>query len=232
VIRQRFQRACSAGLGRVSDDWVRALPREKKEIFDTLVRRWECSFAMTSVALDDALSMRARGELVCAGRHVELSAVLLQRLSRVLISFCEFLAGRARFIREPPAVEPLNVAFFRGTAAQTAAGRNALMHRIAFGSRSRFINKLRILSNIIGQLDQEFHTASEQISKSSLPAAPWTSFDSLHYDFNTCLRETEVVLKSFLRALPADELAGFAVEGQALPLKRLRFRPGFSRAPA
>ena len=38
------------------------------------------------------------------------------------------------------------------------------------------------------------------------------TLDSLHYDFSTCLRETEVVLKSFLCALPDDELAAFPTD--------------------
>ncbi len=38
-----------------------ALPREKNLVFQTVVQRWECTYAMMSVALDDALSLRARG---------------------------------------------------------------------------------------------------------------------------------------------------------------------------
>ena len=33
--------------------------------------------------------------------------------------------------------------------------------------------------------------------------------DAAHYDLNTCLRETIVLLKSFLRALPEDQVGGF-----------------------
>jgi hypothetical protein len=230
--RENLQRNCRGRLRRVSDDWIRALPREKSEIFDSIVHRWECSLAMTSVALDDALSMRARGELVCAGQQVELSAVLLGRLSSALISFCDGLVRRARYIRETPAVEPLNAAFFQGDAAQTAADWNTFLHHVVFGERPRFINKLKILSNTIQRIEQDFGSAVEQISKAGARGACWMRLDALHYDFTTCLRETEIVLKSFLRALAADELAAFSFEAPATPAKRLRVRPRFSRATA
>jgi len=230
--RRHFQRIGSSRLRRVSDDWIRALTREKREIFNSIVHHWECAFAMTSVALDDALSMRAGGEPVCAAQQVELAAVLLGRLSNSLIAFCDSLMARARYIQQPPAVEPLNAEFFRGDTAQTAADWNVLLHHIVFGERPRFMNKLKILSHTVGQLNQEFQCAVKQISSASQPSQSWILLDHLHYDFNTCLREAEIVLKSFLRALPADQLAGFSLEAQNPPAKRVRWRPRFSRVPA
>ncbi|MGH9689357.1 MAG: hypothetical protein ACRD5K_20015, partial [Candidatus Acidiferrales bacterium] len=57
--------------------------------------------------------------------------------------------------------------------------------------------------------------------------------DDLHYDFNTCLRETEVVLKSFLRALPAEQLSGLARDLDAVSTTKLvRIKPKLSRATA
>jgi len=231
-LRRGLRRRESSRLRRVSDDWIRALPREKGEIFEATVQHWECAFAMTSVALDDALSMRARGELVCAAQQAELSSVLLGRLSDSLLSFCEFLLARARTLEEFPAVEPLNAAFFRGSTAQTAADWSALLHQIVFAKRPQFVNKLKILSHTIGQLDREFHRAVERISQSDQPAESWSLLDSLHYDFNTCLHEAEIVLKSFLRILPAAQLPAFNFAADTTPAKRLRLRPRLSRAPA
>ena len=65
----------------MADDWVSALPREKNKIFEAIVGRWESSFAMMSVALDEALALRARGELVCARQQLSVAADLLVRLS-------------------------------------------------------------------------------------------------------------------------------------------------------
>jgi hypothetical protein len=41
------------------------------------------------------------------------------------------------------------------------------------------------------------------------PESHWEALDSLHYDLNTCLRETIVVLKSFLLGLSPEELDAF-----------------------
>ncbi len=77
---------------KVLDDWVAALPREKSQVYQVVVRRWECSYAMMSVALDEALSLRASGELVCARQQVSIAAGLLGRLAPSLISLCETLS--------------------------------------------------------------------------------------------------------------------------------------------
>lgn len=215
----------------VTDDWIRALPREKNQIFEATVGRWESSFAMVSVALNDGISMRAGGELVCAREHVAIAAELLKRLSGALVNFCDSLAIRGRHIREVPLVEPLRTRFFRGSRAQSAATWNGILHHVAFGDRHRFVSKLRILSNTVDRLEREFEKTAKNIGESSAPAKNWMLLDHLHYDFTTCLREAEVVFKSFLRALPADQLAAFEGEIQN-PVRRPRLRLRLSRASA
>lgn len=180
---------------------------------------------MMSVALDDALSLRARGELICARQQARVAADLLARLATSLMSFCSTVTQRGRRIRKVPAVEPMKMEFFRGDTAQSAASWNGILHYVLFGDRSRFFQKLRILSETLEQLDREFEAAAEDIAKgiSAQPGDCWKMLDCLHYDFNTCLRETEVVLKSFLRALPAEQLPAFAAELEA-PVARKRLR--------
>ncbi|MGH9739684.1 MAG: hypothetical protein ACRD4X_14030 [Candidatus Acidiferrales bacterium] len=219
----------------VSDDWIMVLPGEKGELFDTVVGRWECAYAMMSVALDDALSLRSRGELVCARQQVAVAAELVKALSVSLTSFCTTLQHRGRALSELPVVKPLNSKFFRGNTAQSAASWNEIIHRLLFRGRSRFFHKLRILSEMLQQLEREFRESAGDIAKGmdTQPLASWLKLDDLHYDFNTCLRETEVVLKSFLRALPTEQLAGLAYDLDALPTtKPVRLKPRLSRATA
>jgi hypothetical protein len=174
---------------------------------------------MMSVALDDALSLRSRGELVCARQQVAVAADLLEALAASLTSFCTAVQCRARSISEIPAVKPLNSTFFRGNPARSAASWNGIIHHILFRGRSRFFHKLRILSEMLQHLEQDFREAAGDIAKGldTQPIASWLKLDDLHYDFNTCLRETEVVLKSFLRALPSDQLPGLASDLDAFP---------------
>lgn len=217
----------------VSEDWITALPREKSELFDAVVGRWECSYAMMSVALDDALSLRSRGELVCARQQVAVAADLLEALAAVLTSFCTTVQRHSRSISDLPAVKPLNSTFFRGNPARSAASWNGIIHHILFRDRARFFHKLRILSEMLLQLEQDFREAAGDIAKGldTQPIASWLKLDDLHYDFNTCLREIEVVLKSFLRALPSEQLPGLAAELDA-PVAAKPTRLRLSRAPA
>ena len=211
------------------------LPREKAKTFEALVQQWECAYAMMSISLDDAMTLRSRGELVCARQQVSIAAELLEPLAESLRSLCETLNMHARRLRILPIVEPLSTSFFRGNTGRSAASWNGILHHVLFGNRSRFFHKLRILSDAVAQLTREFREAAGDLSKGLAvqPGDCWERLDCLHYDFNTCLRETEIVLKSFLRVLPAEQLPALS---SALDLpretSRLRIKPHLSRAPA
>lgn len=213
----------------VSDDWIAALPREKARVFDAVVQRWESFYAMTSVSLDDAISVRTRGELVCARQYVAVSADLLARLAAELVGACHNLSERGRHLSNVPRVQPLQAHFFRGETAQAAASWNDFLHHVLFADRSRFFQKLRILSETVEGLVREFDAAAEDVfaGLSVQPGSSWDALECLHYDFTTCLRESEVLLKSFLRALPAEQVAAFASDLTASPsVERLRAKPG------
>lgn len=217
----------------VCDDWIRALPRDKTRIFEAVVRRWECTYAMLSVALDDAISLRSRGELICACQQVSVAVDLLHGLSSTIVGCCEALTRRGRVLANMPAVEPMRTEFFRSDAGKSAASWNSILHHLLFGERARFIHKVRILSDTVVQLECGFRAASEELSRGiSERRDAWKSFDSLHYDLKTCLSEAEVVLKSFLRVLPSDQLEFFAAEMEApfSPKNVGRLAVVFSRA--
>ena len=190
------------------------------------VRDWECSYAMMSVSLDEALAQRARGELVCAQQQVAITSDLLLRLTSTLANACAVLSERGKHVSNLPLVQPLHTEFFRGDTGQSAASWNSLLHNVLLGHRSRFFHKLRILSNTVEDLGTEFEQNAHDIAAglSVEPAACWKQLDSLHYDLNTCLRESEVILKSFLHALPAEQLAVFGTE-LTRPRTATRSRP-------
>jgi hypothetical protein len=64
---------------------------------------------------------------------------------------------------------------------------------------------------MVENLGKEYCTSAEELGTglSTDPFLLWKTIDAAHYDLNTCLRETIVLLKSFLRALPDDQLTGF-----------------------
>jgi hypothetical protein len=212
----------------VSDDWIAALPREKAHVFDAVVQRWESLYAMLSVSLDDAISVRARGELVCARQYVSVSSDLLAQLAAELVGACRSLSDRGRHLNNVPRVQPLQTEFFRGETAQAAASWNDFLHHVLFADRSRFFQKLRILSETLENLIRENDAAAEDVfaGVSVRPGNSWEALECLHYDFTTCLRELEVLLKSFLRALPAEQVSAFAAElSAAPPVERVRAKP-------
>jgi hypothetical protein len=215
-------------------DWRAALPREKNQVFETIVRGWECSYAMMSVALDEAIARRARGELVCANQQASITAELTRRLTGSLIDACRVLSDRGKQLSNPPIVRPLNTGFFRGDTAQSAASWNSLLHNVLLGHRSRFFHKLRILSNTVEQLGHEFENVADDISAGTCtePGARWKQLDSLHFDLNTCLRESEVILKSFLHAIPADQLPAFDREMKLPSAPKVRPRQRATRVSA
>ncbi|MGA8144744.1 MAG: hypothetical protein WB987_12720 [Candidatus Acidiferrales bacterium] len=190
---------------------------------------------MMSVSLDEALAQRARGELVCAQQQVAITSDLMLRLVGALMGGCAVLADRGKHVSNLPIVEPLSTGFFRGDTAQSAASWNSLLHNVLLGDRSRFFHKLRILSNTVEHLGREFEQAASDVAAGTCvePASCWKQLDSLHYDLNTCLRESEVILKSFLHSLPADQISAFEAEINLPPaVPKVRTRRRVARASA
>ena len=189
------------------------LPHAKDEMYQIVVRRWECSYAMMSVALDEAMSLRSAGELVCARQQVSIAAGLLARLAPSLISLCDTLSSRGQRVTRLPVVQPMNADFFRGDTGQSAASWNQILHHVLFSARSRFFHKLRILSHTLATLEYEFEDAAGDISRNlaTQPGDCWQRLDNLHYDFNTCLREVRGSAK-VVPAHPAGRSADVAGE--------------------
>lgn len=177
---------------------------------------------MMSVALDEAISLRVRGQVVCARQFVCMSADLLCQLTDALVATCHALSQRGRQLPHLPSVHPLNSDCFRGKTARAAASWSDVLHRVIFVERARFFQKLRILSETLDNLSAEFAEAADDVATGTAvqPGESWDALECLHYDFNTCLRESEVTLKSFLRVLPADQLTEFATALSAKPAKR------------
>jgi hypothetical protein len=108
---------------RVSQDWFASLPREKSQLFDSVVQQWECSHAMMSVALSDALTLRSRGEIVCAREQVVMVSDLLARLADILVSACRTIANYRQNTSVPP-VEPLKTSYASFSARAPTSSKN------------------------------------------------------------------------------------------------------------
>jgi hypothetical protein len=203
----------------VSEDWRARLPEEKNRVFDANVQRWESAYAMLSISLNEAFSMRSQGDLVRARQQAAVCMDLVQRLAHPILGTLSLVHTCGSRIRGVSLVRPLKPEFFRGETAQRAASWHALRHGVLLSQRSRFFHKLRTLAETFEWLVIEFEVAAREIAEgtSTEPGVCWSALDTLHYDMNTCLRESVVILKSFLRALPAGELPAFRQRLESQP---------------
>lgn len=188
----------------VTEDWCARLPDEKSRVFEAIIHEWEEAYAVFSIPLDDAVAFHTEGKLTRARQCVEIASAFVTDLTVPLSSSCRTMQSWGRHLAMAPSVNALNPLFYRTETARQTAHWNQLMHMVLFGSRSRFLHKLHVLGASTITLGEEFHLEAEELFRglNLQPEASWSKLDELHYDLNTCLRETVVVLKSFLLALP------------------------------
>src|SRR5262249_4491379 len=130
-----------------------------------------------------------------------------------------------RFALVPNAV-PLGPENFMGARGQRTARLTTLLSHVLLTQRSRFIHKVVTLKEMVNNLDKDFcETVDDLIGglHSDHNSRLWDTLDHCHFDLNTCLRETFILLKSFLMVLPEEQIAAFEEE---LQLPRLRTAAG------
>ena len=219
----------------VREDWFSWLPAEKDGVFDAAKAELEPFYAMLSVMLNEAFSLRDQGALAHAREQAGISAELCDRFAARLLGALRAIEEHGRHYGTLPHVVPLNPEFFRGDTAQHIARKSGLLSKVLFSSRSKVFHKLHAVGEAIEELRTEFRETAEELLEGAAvhPASCWGSLEVLHYDLNTCLRETLVMLRSFVRALPDEEAQAFRQKLRALaraaPAVRHRRRSLFRR---
>jgi len=208
------------------------LPAAHDRVFRWAAGELDASYAMLSVTLNDAIAVRQDGELRKAQLEVGFCAQLVERFAAPLAATIQALEAHARYYGTLPNTAPLNPAYFRFPRSQRTAWMQAMLCRVLFSERSQFFHKLHALKELVDCLASDFCKAAAELADgtSTNPVELWEAVDSYHYDLNTCLRETLVIMKSFLRVLPEDELGAFrkALEAPAQPRETV---PRAPRAP-
>jgi hypothetical protein len=204
-------RALSARGMSVKDDWRAWLPDAKDVVFRAYVRQLEISYNMLSISLDEALALRQGRRLAKASQAVCVTPDLCNRFAHPLVALLWSLGEHAKHHGTVPNAAPLDPANFQGTRGQRAARISNLLCRILLSERSQFLYKLNTLGEMVEDLSQDFCEAATEIAVnvSAESDAEWLAIDAAHYDLNTCLREGIVLLKSFLMAVPDNELEAF-----------------------
>lgn len=210
--------------GSVSQDWRRALTCEKSRTYLNSVSVLETAYAMFSVSLDEAFGMRRNGRTRRAYQVLSVAPALCRRLTSPLNSLLCAMLAHAKHFGTTPNLAPLDPENFQSSRSQRVARFNDLLSRILFTRKSQFLHKISALADLVDELDTSFEFTSEMLCEhqSLRPERDWEWLDSVHYDLNTCLRETVVLFKSFLHALPEAQLpefeAALRVQSSASPV--------------
>jgi hypothetical protein len=195
----------------VQEDWLAWLPEEKDRLFDATVDELDVSYSILSVTLNDAFNLCRQGKLAPAREQARMFAELFDRLAGRVRGILRCLYEHSRQFGTFPNIAPLRPRFFRSERAQQVARANNLLSLVRFRTRTRFFRKLGALEEVVAGLQRDARGTAGDIAEGVAVSwrNQWTRLEVLDYDLNTSLRETTVVMKSFLCALPTEELALF-----------------------
>lgn len=193
-------------------DWISSLPEPKMQTFKMYSGELEASYLMLSIPLDEAIGLRKEGLREESLSHVLIIPGLVTHFTKHLDGMLRGMQLHAKSHRVKPSVAPLNPANFLGRDGSKGARRSQLLGMVLFSRRAQFLEKVRRLREMVTHIGNDFRGAAEDLISTGAAAEPaylWESVDTDHFDLNTCLRETVVLLKCFIRAIPDPELAEF-----------------------
>jgi hypothetical protein len=195
----------------VKDDWRAWLPEAKAQVFNKHVHELESSYVMLSVSLDAAIELREMGEPGKSLQAVGITSGLCKLLTQALVGLLRALSEHAKHYGTIPNAAPLDPANFQGQRGQRSARMSGLLNRVLLSHRLQFLHKVSTLEEMVDDLGKDFRNAADDLAAgiSRNPKKIWAEVDADHYDLNTCLRESIVVFKSFLIALPEGQLGAF-----------------------
>ncbi|HYL82719.1 MAG TPA: hypothetical protein VE263_00675 [Candidatus Angelobacter sp.] len=195
----------------VRQDWCAWLPEEKTVVFRKQAHRLESLYNMFSVSLNEALELRRAGNFAHSHKALRMAAELCRLLTCPLCGVLRALHEHSKHYGTTPATVPLDPTNYIGNRAQRSALLSGLLNRILLSRKGQFHHKVSTILEMVEDLDRDFRACEEDLTDAASmhPQQLWDEIAADHYDLNTCLREALVLLKSFLVALPASELAAF-----------------------
>jgi len=204
-------RAAPCRYGSVQQDWRAILPDDKATLFITHTGELESVYMMFSVSLNEVFALRDRGELARAYREIAVVGELCSRLAVRINAVIHAMRQHARRFSVVPNQAPLEAANFHSERGQRGARHSNMVSHVLLSERSQFLNKLNTLEDIVDELGDEFIGLTLALASgvAAEPSRHWETLDLDHFDLNTCLRETDVLFKSFLLVLPAGQLDSF-----------------------
>src|SRR2546430_2430041 len=148
----------------VKDDWRAWLPQEKSQVFHKQVHELECSYAMLSVSLDEAIELRQLGHTGKSCQAVSITSGLCKLLTRELTGLLRALAEHAKHYGTIPNAAPLDAANFQGARAQRSARMSTLLNHVLFSQRLQFLHKVSTLEEMVEDLAKGFRHAADDLA--------------------------------------------------------------------
>ena len=195
----------------VQEDWAAWLPSETAQLFEHLRDDLALSCAILAVIVNEALDDSSSSNCTLPQQLAPLFVGLVDRLVCHLGVVLSALEDHGRQCGTLPHAAPLRPEHFRGDPARQLARASRLRSRLRVPGRSMFWHKMCAVRNLLTGLQIQARDLAQQIEleESSGARDQWIRLELLQYDLNTCLQETIVLLKSFLCALPGNELPLF-----------------------
>ena len=196
----------------VQRDWIGWLPECKQDAFDCHARELETRYLMLSVTLDEAIGLHNHSLELKAIRNLSLVPALCGRLTRYLESMLSSLESHVNFGALIPNVASLDAANFLRRHDKYLARKCSLLSRILLSRRSEYLFKSNMLREMVCYLGDDFCASTEELLSGAERAAYqelWNGMDAGQFDLNTCLRESLIMLRCFLRVLPENQVIGF-----------------------
>jgi hypothetical protein len=204
-------RPASVPFASVSQDWRMPLKGIKSHTYICCLQHLESIYGMFSVNLDEALGLWRKRQGPKAYQVLSVAPALCDRLTQPLVGFLRTMLQHAKHFGIAPNFSPLDAENFQNWRSQRVALFNGLFSRVLLTRKSQFVHKISALADLVEELGESFESTATNLASgdSSHSDRDWELLDSIHYDLNTCLREAVVLFKSFLHALPEQQLAGF-----------------------
>jgi hypothetical protein len=203
----------SVGAGSsVQADWFGSLPEAKMHAFRVYAEEFETQYLMLSISLNEAIGLRNHGSHSQSYRLVVITPPLCERLTNSLAGMLCSLGEHVTRYGIAPSVAPLDAANFRGHRGQRSARKSSLLSTVLLSKRAQYLSKVGTLREMVGYVSHDFCHAAEALlcgRGSSKPEFLWAALDEGQFDLNSCLRESMILLKCFLRVLPSQQLQMF-----------------------
>ena len=200
----------------VQQDWRAFLPDAKAEFYYTHTGELENAYVPFSMSLNEALELLLRRLSVQAFETIAIAPELCSRLALRISSVLHCMRQHGRHFGILPNFAPLDCKNFQTDHSLRAVRSGNLLSRILLSRHAQFLQKILTLERVVDALDAQFANAVCQLNQGGADSPElWETLSQCQFDLNTCLRETNVLLKSFLFALPEAHLPGldFTIRG-------------------